>query len=688
MTSLTLTLSKPAAPTEDTAKQGDIILSKATTNAKEGSLLNFKLTFNESNYYAIDSKTGTVTLTTAGALLVNTGSDLPSINVTVTSGSNSASCTAYVPATIDVNDAPVLSLSTPPTLTEGTAVAGQIISTATATDEDKDVLTFSLTNNPGAVYAINATTGVVSLTAAGALQVNLGNDLPPVAVTVTDGIAPVSKSVNVPLTIDVNDAPVLSLSTPPTLTEGTAVAGQIISTATATDEDKDVLTFSLTNNPGAVYAINATTGVVSLTAAGALQVNLGNDLPPVAVTVTDGIAPVSKTVNVPTTIDTVTTVTLSASAGSAVENTNIFYKVTADHVVTDSPLVITLSDHHVITIPVGQSSAITAITVRADDDCIDTPTGQMSASIVSATGGHHQALFTPDAVNTVVTWTATIFGRELNDTISTSGINDMIISGAGNDTITDIGGNHRINAGAGNDTITANGGNQIICAGEGNNTVTATGGNHRITSGAGDDTITATGGNHTISGGDGNNTITATGGSHVITSGSGNDTITATGGSSLIYGGAGNDTITANGGNEVVFGGAGNDTITTGTGNDKITGGAGIDIMTGGAGADVFIFTELGDLGIGAGFRDIITDFLSGTDRLDFSGIDADTNAAGHQAFTMIGINAFSKVAGQLRYDVIGGDTIMQGDVNGDGIVDFELQLTGAHTFVPADLIL
>ena len=788
MTLFALTLSKPAAPTEDLAKQGDIIC-KATTNAKEGSLLNFKLTLNSSYYYAIDSKTGTVTLTTAGALLVNTGCDLPSVNVTVTSGSNSASCTTYVPATIDVNDAPVLSLSTPPTLTEGTAVAGQIISTASATDEDGNALTFSLTNNPGAVYAINATTGVVTLTTAGALAVNTGNDLPPVAVTVTDGLAPVSKTVNVPITIDVNDAPVLSLSTPPTLTEGTAVAGQVISTASATDEDGDVLTFSLTNNPNAVYAINATTGVVSLTAAGALQVNLGNDLPPVAVTVTDGLAPVSKTVNVPitidvndapvlslstpptltegtavagqtistasatdedgdaltfsltnnpnavyaintttgvvslttagalvvntgndlppiavtvsdgiistrkeinvpTTIDTVTTVTLTASVGSAIENTNIFYKVTADHVVTDSPLVITLSDHHVITIPVGQSSAMTAITVRADVDCIDTPTGQMSASIVSATGGHHQALFTPDAVNTVITWTATIFGSELNDTISTSGINDMIISGAGNDTITDIGGNHRINAGAGNDTITANGGNQIICAGEGNNTVTATGGSHRITSGAGDDTITAIGGNHTIDAGDGNNTITATGGSHVITSGSGNDTITATGGSSLIYGGAGNDTITANGGNEVVFGGAGNDTITTGAGNDRITGGAGADIMTGGAGADVFIFTELGDLGIGAGFRDIITDFLSGTDRLDFSGIDADTNAAGRQAFTMIGINAFSKVAGQLRYDVIGGDTIMQGDVNGDGIVDFELQLTGAHTFVPADLIL
>ena len=566
-------------------------------------------------------------------------------------------------------DNALLTLSVPPQLTEGTATAGQIMSTASINKSD-GTRSFSLINNTGAVYAISAA-GVVSLTVAGAALVNAGNDLPVITVTANYKNSLLSKTVTVPLTIDVNDAPVLSLSTPPTLTEGTATAGQTISTASATDEDGSPLTFSLTTNPGAVYAINATTGVVTLTAAGAALVNAGNDLPAVAVTVTDGLAPVSKTVTVPLTIDAVTTVTLTASVASALENSNIFYTVSADHVVTGSPLVITLSNHLVITIPVGQSSAIsTAVTVRADDDCLDTVTGLMSTSIVSATSGNHEALFMTNTVNTVVTWTAAIFGSALNDTISTVGTNDMIVSGEGNDTITDTGGNHRINAGAGDDTVTANGGNQTICAGDGNNTVTATGGSHHITSGAGNDTITANGGNQTIEAGDGNNTVTATGGSHHITSGAGNDTITATG----------SDTV--------VFSGGGNDTITTGAGNDMITGGAGADIMTGGTGADTFIFTALGDLGIGAGYRDIITDFLSGTDRIDFTGIDANTNVAGDQAFTMMGINAFSGVAGQLRYDVVGANTIFQGDVNGDGVVDFELQLTGAHTFAPTDLML
>jgi len=100
------------------------------------------------------------------------------------------------------------------------------------------------------------------------------------------------------------------------------------------------------------------------------------------------------------------------------------------------------------------------------------------------------------------------------------------------------------------------------------------------------------------------------------------------------------------------------------------------------------VLTALGDSGVGAGLRDIITDFVSGTDKIDFSGIDANTLVAGNQAFTMLGTGAFFGVAGQLRYDVVGSNTVMQGDVNGDGVADFELQLTGIHSFVPADLLL
>ena len=128
-----------------------------------------------------------------------------------------------------------------------------------------------------------------------------------------------------------------------------------------------------------------------------------------------------------------------------------------------------------------------------------------------------------------------------------------------------------------------------------------------------------------------------------------------------------------------------------GIGNDSLNGGAGADTLVGGSGADTFILSAAGDSGVGAGNRDIIGDFLDGTDRIDLSGIDANTSngAAVNDAFSMIGANAFSGVAGQLRYVMVGSDTLLQADVNGDSAADFEVVLTGTHTFAnAADLVL
>ena len=73
---------------------------------------------------------------------------------------------------------------------------------------------------------------------------------------------------------------------------------------------------------------------------------------------------------------------------------------------------------------------------------------------------------------------------------------------------------------------------------------------------------------------------------------------------------------------------------------------------------------------------------------IENAGEGIDTVIAGDQAFTMLNSGAFTGVAGQLRYIVVGRDTVMQGDVNGDTAADFEVQLTEIHTFVAADLVL
>ena len=117
--------------------------------------------------------------------------------------------------------------------------------------------------------------------------------------------------------------------------------------------------------------------------------------------------------------------------------------------------------------------------------------------------------------------------------------------------------------------------------------------------------------------------------------------------------------------------GVGSDTL---IGNDvanRLDGGAGNDRFTGNGGADTFIFNNLGGV-------DRITDFTRGSDKIDVSGIDAIAGGAS-DAFNFIGDNAFSGHAGELRTYVQSGENFLAGDVNGDGIADFLINLGAVH---------
>ena len=60
----------------------------------------------------------------------------------------------------------------------------------------------------------------------------------------------------------------------------------------------------------------------------------------------------------------------------------------------------------------------------------------------------------------------------------------------------------------------------------------------------------------------------------------------------------------------------------------------------------------------------------------------------GDQKFAFIGGAAFSGVVGQLRYEQANGSTHVMGDVNGDGVADFVIQVTGLVSFTSGDFLL
>lgn len=127
------------------------------------------------------------------------------------------------------------------------------------------------------------------------------------------------------------------------------------------------------------------------------------------------------------------------------------------------------------------------------------------------------------------------------------------------------------------------------------------------------------------------------------------------------------------------------------TGNDaanRLTGGRGVDHLTGGGGADVFVFAAR-DTGGSAATADVINDFAPGQDVIQLSAIDADVTSPGtNQAFAFIGTEAFGHHAGELRVATLAGDTLVEGDTNGDGVADLVIVLAGTVALTAGDFVL
>lgn len=150
----------------------------------------------------------------------------------------------------------------------------------------------------------------------------------------------------------------------------------------------------------------------------------------------------------------------------------------------------------------------------------------------------------------------------------------------------------------------------------------------------------------------------------------------------FIFGSAAANVIEGNGGDDDLWGFAGNDTLDGGAGIDFLIGGAGKDTLIGGADADNFLFFSTKDSGVTAATRDLIRGFeganVAGGDLIGLSAIDAVLGGQ-DDAFTLLAAanSKFTGVAGQLRYEWTGLDTIIEGDVNGDKKADFSIAVEG-----------
>lgn len=177
--------------------------------------------------------------------------------------------------------------------------------------------------------------------------------------------------------------------------------------------------------------------------------------------------------------------------------------------------------------------------------------------------------------------------------------------------------------------------------------------------------------------------IAGLGGGDVLWGGAGDDQIEGGNGHDRIYGGRGDNYLRGDAGSDRLVGDDGDDILSAGTGADVLYSGRGLDRMAGGPDADTFVFRTRPEAGIGA-TRDVIADFETGLDRIDLRVIDADLTRAGNQALDFVGAARFTGTAGEINLR----KGVLSADVNGDAVVDFQIDISAASALAPSDLIL
>ena len=286
-----------------------------------------------------------------------------------------------------------------------------------------------------------------------------------------------------------------------------------------------------------------------------------------------------------------------------------------------------------------------------------------------------------------------LVGTAGDDNIVAFAGSDIAIGDAGADAIALGEDADFANGGAGRDVIFAGTGDDHVFAGADADIVYGDAGADRLFGDEGNDMITAGAGDDTVFGGAGNDLI-------IAEIGDGNDTYfgdegTGDGGIDTLDMSAATAAVTVNLGSGPLMNGStssiqtGNDTIwgienvNTGSGDDTITASNSANVLNGGAGDDTFKFQTTF-----AADGDTIHGFEPG-DRIDLSGIDADTGTAADQAFTLVS-GAAQTAAGQLavRHETRadGEFTVLQGNVDGDEAAEFTIEIEGHHTLTNANV--
>jgi Ca2+-binding RTX toxin-like protein len=278
-------------------------------------------------------------------------------------------------------------------------------------------------------------------------------------------------------------------------------------------------------------------------------------------------------------------------------------------------------------------------------------------------------------------------GNELDNVLTGNGAVNVLSGFAGNDTLYGQGGN---------DTLLGGDGNDNLWGSDGNDNLWGDAGNDKLLGGAGNDILHGNTGADSMTGGTGNDTyfVDNTGDRVIEAAGAGTDSVSSAitytlldNFENLTLVGTAAMNGTGNGLANVITGNGAKNALSGLAGADTLVGGANADVLIGGFGPDRFDFNFVSDstttardaIRAGGGALAFEGAGVDGGDRIDLSGIDANTSMAGNQAFGLGGTGI-----GRISLVNSGTTTLVRGNVDADATFEFVLAIEDGSALASA----
>ena len=269
----------------ENAANGTVVGTVMGTDPDTGDTLTYSFTDSAGGRFAINSSTGQITVAN-GSLLNYEAATSHSLTVRVTDSSGLTYDETFTINLTDINEAPTLIGLTGTTVAEN-AANGTVVGTASTTDPDAgDTHTYSLLDDAGGRFAIDGNTGVITVADGSLLDYDSAASHG-LTIRATDAAGlTYDQAVTINLT-NVNETPTDLALSANTVAEN-AANGTVVGTISGTDPDAgDTKTYSFTDSAGGRFAINSSTGQITVADSSLLNYEAATSHS-VTVRVTDG----------------------------------------------------------------------------------------------------------------------------------------------------------------------------------------------------------------------------------------------------------------------------------------------------------------------------------------------------------------------------------------------------------------